>query len=282
MVQTTSESKAVSRVQHVKEMRRNALSISFVQCVRPFEPCAPTSSRFRERVTNPPPIVVTEVIGDDVASELSAGLPRSRDNLMYAIPKSRNSVASVRPLPSVPSPNRQRPSVSARYLHPFSAVERHFFSGQSGVIGSPHQRSCPVSPVGRNLSSGGIGPRAPALQLDTRCHNIDYNYVEIAMEVAEEAARICDSPLPIPTDVPLVHSGLCSRTADDLKTWLMLRFNYDGHTDSLLDEHWTPECLARDIIRTLPSSYVHTDGGQLLSVTQSVRQTSVSPYSTPG
>lgn len=117
------------------------------------------------------------------------------------------------------------------------------------------QRSCPSSPVGRNLSSGGIVAHAPALQLDSKCHDVGYNYIEIAMEVAEETARICDSPLPVPTDVPLVYSGLCSRTVDDLKTWLMLRFNYDGYTHSLLDERSTPEYLALDIIRA--SSLLH-------------------------
>lgn len=216
------------------------------------EACRRARSRFRERALSPPPIVVTEAVG--AAPELNTSLPQSYDNAMPVMPSIRKpsiSVASARDR-TMPLPNEQRSGRNAGYLHPFSAVERRFPNSQSGVMKSVYQRSCPPSPIYHNLPSAGIASRAPALHIDTRCYDVDYNYIEIAMEVAEETARICDSPLPIPTDVPLVHSGLSRRTADDLKTWLMVRFNYNGHTHSLLDERSTPEFLARDIIRTSP------------------------------
>ena len=193
---------------------------------------------------SPPPIVVIEPVGNDTAPQ-----PKARPPPVHAktLPNIRRPSISIASAMTVSSPNRPVPSRNTGYLHPFSAFERYFsFNGSKGSV---HQRSCPSSPVNRPMTSGRPVGRAPELQLDTRCHDMDYNYIEIAMEVAEETARICDSPLPIPTDVPLVHSGLCFRTADDLNAWLMVRFNYTGHTRSLLDERWTPEFLARDIIR---------------------------------
>ena len=141
----------------------------------------------------PPPIVVTEVTSKSAAPELPRTRSWTYDNAMPAISKSSISVADARVLPSRPSaplPNKQRPGSNSGYLHPFSAVERCFSAGRSSVKADFHQRSCPSSPVGRNLSSGGTVTHAPALQLDTKCHDSGYNYIEIAMEVAEEAARI--------------------------------------------------------------------------------------------
>ena len=70
------------------------------------------------------------------------------------------------------------------------------------------------------------------------------------MEVAEEAARICDSPGPLPTDVPLVYSGINARTVEKFKTWLLVRYNYQGDSDRLMNEVTTAEVLALDILRT--------------------------------
>lgn len=133
------------------------------------------------------------------------------------------------------------------YLHPRSAVEERTRTGDSYYgYGASEYRGCPTCPVSRNLRS----PSALPLRLDTRCTSIDYRYLEIAMEVAEEVARICDSPGPLPTDVPLVFSGINARTVEEFKTWLMVRYNYHGHAHGLMDEAITPEVLALDILGT--------------------------------
>lgn len=84
-----------------------------------------------------------------------------------------------------------------------------------------------------------------AIRVDTNCSSVDYSHLEIAMEVAEEVARLCDSPAPVPTDVPLVAAGLGQRTVDSLKTWLDIRFDYTGHAYRLLDADFTAETLAQ-------------------------------------
>ncbi|KIP09380.1 hypothetical protein PHLGIDRAFT_335248 [Phlebiopsis gigantea 11061_1 CR5-6] len=180
-MKTTSELRSGSRVQHVQEMRRHA-------------------SRFKEHGVSPPPIVVTEAAGSDAGPKVKARPPPVHARTLPNMRKPSISTSIV-----MSSPNRQVPSRNAGYLHPFSAFERYF--SFNGAMGSVHQRSCPASPVNRSMTSGRTGGRAPELKLDTRCHDMDYDYIEIAMEVAEETARICDSPLPIPTDVPLVHSA---------------------------------------------------------------------------
>lgn len=127
------------------------------------------------------------------------------------------------------------------HLHPRSAVQRRAHTG--GRYEKPASYdycSCPTSPVSL--------PGPPPLRLDTRPSGIDYRYLEIAMEVAEEVARICDSPGPLPTDVPLLFSGIDVRTVGEFKTWLMVRYNYRGHARRLMDEAVTPEVLALDIL----------------------------------
>lgn len=226
-------------MQHVQKMRRNA-------------------SRFREHALSPPPIVVTEIGSHTTVS--GRVIPRPR-NAMTLPSSPRPPLASAGPLTA--SLNKPIPARNVGYLHPFSAFERRF--SFTGAMERMHQRSCPSSPIAR-MASDGVRGRTPALQLDTRCHDIAYNYIEIAMEVAEETARICDSPLPIPTDVPLVHSGLSTQTADDLQTWLMIRFNYSGLTHGLLDERWTPECLARDIIQRSPDFAITSESSGMIPI----------------
>lgn len=198
----------------------------------------PARSRIKERGVNPPPIVVTEP-GIGAPGPPSAHLYQHR-----ALPK---------PPPASPKVASAKGGDFA-YLHPLSAMERRFTHPIARVkqLGGIYQRSCPSTPVSRGMSSAGIALRAPRLHLDTRCQDIDYSCIEIAMEVAEETARICNSPGPVPTDVPLVCAGLSSRTVDDLNTWLLVRFNYRGPARRLMEEDITPEVLARDIIGMPP------------------------------
>lgn len=209
----------MSRVQHVQERKRRASLL--------------------RRTTGPPPaIVVCELVDERAPSMGPCSLSRRS-----TIPSDKKS-AGLRPVSpihrAVESLKPHRPTL---FLHPQSAYDSRFL-GTSPTCSSPARfHSCPSSPVLRSPM---------AIRVDTNCSSVDYSHLEIAMEVAEEVARLCDSPAPVPTDVPLVAAGLGQRTADSLKTWLDIRFDYSGHAYRLLDADFTAETLAHDILVHLP------------------------------
>jgi hypothetical protein len=114
--------------------------------------------------------------------------------------------------------------------------------------------SCSTSPASGRPSDRS---QTPQLRCDGNCQNIDHRYLEIAMEVAEETARICNSPQPIEIDVPLVYSGLSLQTAGELQMWLMVRYNHHGEKHRLIDESITPEVIALDILGNTHSCFYH-------------------------
>ena len=72
--------------------------------------------------------------------------------------------------------------------------------------------------------------------------------VEIAMEIAQEVARLAKTTSPVPTDVPLMLAGLNSITVVQLHFWLQSSFNYDEDMSKLFGEDCTTESLATIIV----------------------------------
>ena len=248
MTNSISEQRPMSRVQHVQEMRRQALSFARCSlCKGPRLISPQFRSRLRGRIQSPPSIVVIE---PSSSSPGSAGLqPSSRDPPKLA----------CSPLPATPlQTSSPRGPFDTTHLHAHSALERRFTRTLAAVHDGRANcaRSCPTSPA--PASQSGVVARALVLRPDATCHSTDYRHLEIAMEVAEETARICNSPGPVQTDVPLVYSGLSPRTADELKMWLMVRFNYRSQAHALMDESVTPEILAHDILGPDPFSSSHS------------------------
>lgn len=197
------------------------------------------NASFRARAQSIPPIVVVSPSGkanDDTKMKLLGDAIFGSPLMPFDLTRQDIFSANV--------------EVEDAYLHPRSAVETRMRprSRASSVASEP--RSCPTTPASSDMRSPGVPPGALALQLDAHHNSSDYRYIEIAMEVAEEAARICDSPAPLPTDVPLVYSGIGPRTVDMLSSWLMARYNYSGPAHTLMDEGITPEVLALNILCT--------------------------------
>ena len=70
---------------------------------------------------------------------------------------------------------------------------------------------------------------------------------EMAMEIMEELARLCDSLWPPPTDVSLRSAGLDGGMVKQFQYWLRMRFDHYYPSARLLDESVTGELLALDI-----------------------------------
>ncbi|GJE92379.1 hypothetical protein PsYK624_085330 [Phanerochaete sordida] len=240
MVHAAEQGTKMSRVERVLEARRHA------------------ATRFRERTPSVPPIVVVAPGSDESDDDTNMNL--FRDSVLGS-PKSAHGEAR-------PMVLKARLEDESAFLHPHSAVDQRVrTSGRyrsSSITSDP--RSCPASPASCNMPSPMVPPGALALQLDAHRSNIDHRYLEIAMEVAEEAARICDSPGPLPTDVPLVFAGINVRTVDVFRSWLLVRYNYRGHTRTLMHEAVTPEVLALDILEHAPEPDISLLGSGIIPI----------------
>lgn len=168
--------------------------------------------------------------------------------------KSSSAIRHASPSPELAS--SRRPGSTRSSLHStegtayFHALERRSIAPESISAASGMEttsvRSCPTSVTsGRQFDAS---PNTSGLRRDGNCHNIDYRYLEIAMEVAEETACICNSTRPIETDVPFVYSGLNPQTVGELQMWLMARYNYRSEKHRLIDKSITPEVIALDIL----------------------------------
>jgi hypothetical protein len=71
---------------------------------------------------------------------------------------------------------------------------------------------------------------------------------EIAMEVAEQVARLCGVNEPMTTDAPLSAAGMSFGYATQLSRWLLARFDLDKSANELTGDAVTAESLASEII----------------------------------
>ncbi|KAI0330286.1 hypothetical protein GY45DRAFT_758734 [Cubamyces sp. BRFM 1775] len=71
---------------------------------------------------------------------------------------------------------------------------------------------------------------------------------ELAMTIAEEIARLGRSPQPLGVDVPLIHSGLDPKSLSKFQSWLKSAHDYDVSMSRLLEDDYTSEALAADIL----------------------------------
>ncbi|KAG9317995.1 hypothetical protein JVU11DRAFT_55 [Chiua virens] len=70
----------------------------------------------------------------------------------------------------------------------------------------------------------------------------------LAEEIAASIAKLSKSPDAIPTDTPLLYTGLNSITAVRLYMWLQLEHEYEGSMADLFDEEVTARSLATEIL----------------------------------
>ena len=70
----------------------------------------------------------------------------------------------------------------------------------------------------------------------------------LAEKIATEVKRLSKSPDAIPTDLPLLYSGLTSITMVRLYFWLQSEYEYLEKLEHLFDEDITPQVIASEIL----------------------------------
>ncbi|KAI9462257.1 hypothetical protein HD554DRAFT_1465627 [Boletus coccyginus] len=70
----------------------------------------------------------------------------------------------------------------------------------------------------------------------------------LAEEIAAEVTKLCRSPDAIPTDLPLLYSGLTSITMVRLYIWLQSEHEYEGQGEHLFEEDVTAQAIALEIL----------------------------------
>jgi len=88
----------------------------------------------------------------------------------------------------------------------------------------------------------GLSAELPAV--DSSASNVD----SIAEKIAAEIAKLSKSSEAIPTDVPLLYSGLNSITVVRLYMWLQSEYEYAEEMTHLFDEEVTAVVLASEIM----------------------------------
>jgi len=74
------------------------------------------------------------------------------------------------------------------------------------------------------------------------------NVDALAEKIAAEVTKLCRSPDTIPTDLPLIYSGLTSITMVRLHFWLQSEYEYAEQMQHLFDEDVTAEVVALEIL----------------------------------
>jgi len=70
----------------------------------------------------------------------------------------------------------------------------------------------------------------------------------VAEKIAAEIAKLSKSSEPIPTDMPLLYSGLNSITMVRLYMWLQSEYEYEEEMTHLFDEEVTAQVLANEVL----------------------------------
>jgi len=70
----------------------------------------------------------------------------------------------------------------------------------------------------------------------------------LAEEIAAEVTKLCRSPDAIPTDLPLLYSGLTSITMVRLHIWLQSEHEYEEEMEHLFEEDVTAQWIALEIL----------------------------------
>ena len=96
--------------------------------------------------------------------------------------------------------------------------------------------------------------------------------IEIAMDIVHEVARLAKTTSPVPTDVPLMFTGLNSTTIVQLHLWLKSSFDYDEGMSQLFEEDCTAESLAALIVEnaTATAEAIAKEAGKLAKATKAV------------
>ncbi|PSR90480.1 hypothetical protein PHLCEN_2v4898 [Hermanssonia centrifuga] len=111
--------------------------------------------------------------------------------------------------------------------------------------------SCKESPLSVKSSSSSVSSdnsSVYSLRLDTGSNCAQDILFEVALEITEEMARLCDVSRPLPTDVSLVTAGLTPSTIGRLRLWLETRFDYHSSVKRLMKDAVTAESLAADVV----------------------------------
>ncbi|KAI0339313.1 hypothetical protein BDW22DRAFT_618991 [Trametopsis cervina] len=102
-----------------------------------------------------------------------------------------------------------------------------------------HYTPAPLMPIRRR------SPSRQVLSVDTSA--LRSQRVEIAMEIAEEVARLCNSG-PISTETPLAEAGMSKSQASLVKSWLAGRFELYKSVRELVSDGITAETLASEVL----------------------------------
>ena len=70
----------------------------------------------------------------------------------------------------------------------------------------------------------------------------------LAEKIAAEVMKLCRSPDAIPTDLPLIYTGLTSITMVRLHFWLQSEYEYTEQMEHLFEEDATAEAVALEIL----------------------------------
>jgi aryl carrier-like protein len=85
-----------------------------------------------------------------------------------------------------------------------------------------------------------------ATQID-EVSEVDPEVVAIAEAIAKQVAKLAKAPKVVPTDIPLMLTGLNSITVIQLHFWLQSEYDYEEDMSRLFEEEVTAEVVARDI-----------------------------------
>ena len=94
-----------------------------------------------------------------------------------------------------------------------------------------------------------VEPLAPGLSAELPTVTSPASKVDdLAEKIAAEIAKLSKSSEPVPTDMPLLYSGLNSITVVRLYMWLQSEYEYEEEMTHLFDEEVTAQVLATEIM----------------------------------